>query len=417
MERKKSGVNEGIIIKFYREQASMTQEQLGLGICSTTHISKIERGLTEFSPEITLLLAQRLGIDIEQEVNNLSQIKEKLDMWHEMIISLNLHAASMMEKELTSNQLIEIPMYKSLFYLLSLKYNLKEKNLSLVPKLLKMLPKNGEGLPEFELNLYKHVMGIYYMLIENNAKSIETLKSIDYDKYSNALIYYDLATAYYLNNSFVLAYYYAEKALRLYKRKNNFFGIVDAENLMLIQIASDQNRDFKETHERYQNLIQLCDLCHSPDQKAKLLHNFAYENFKRKKYPEASNLYKQSMHLKKENTEIYLLSLEGYIRSSFQGGLLSKEALLKYVYDGLTIAKEINNTLYVHALTLHKYAILQRKKQYFHYIENKALPFFKKHGHTMEQAHYEKELFNYYYALKDTEKALQVAAPIIQRST
>ncbi len=408
-------MTEGKIIKFYREQANMTQEQLGHGICSKTHISKIERGLTEFSPEITTLLSQRLNIDIEQEVHHLAQIKEKLDMWHDMIIAQNMEAASTIQKELADNQLIDISIYKSLFYLLSLKYNLKNKDLSKVPALLKKLPKDGEGLPEFERNLYKHVMGIYYMLMEKNAKSIETLKSIDFDQYANALIYYDLATAYYLNNSCVLAYYYAEKALGIYKRKNNFMGIVDAENLMLIQIASDHHRDFKETHERYLNLIQLCDLCNSSDQKAKLLHNFAYENFKQQNYVKASSLYKQSMQLKEESTEIYLLSLEGYIRSSFDGELLSKEALLRYVYDGLEIAKAIHNTLYVHALTLHKYAILQQKTQYFRYIENKALPFFKQHGHAMEQAHYEKELFNHYYARNDVEKALQIAAPMIQR--
>ncbi|WP_010199258.1 helix-turn-helix domain-containing protein [Bacillus sp. m3-13] len=42
---------EGKIIKFYREFQGLKQKDLGDGICSSTHISKIERGLTEVSDE------------------------------------------------------------------------------------------------------------------------------------------------------------------------------------------------------------------------------------------------------------------------------------------------------------------------------------------------------------------------------
>ncbi|MGA5690182.1 hypothetical protein [Cytobacillus pseudoceanisediminis] len=34
---------EGKIIKFYREKTKLTQQQLGEGICSDTHVSKIEK--------------------------------------------------------------------------------------------------------------------------------------------------------------------------------------------------------------------------------------------------------------------------------------------------------------------------------------------------------------------------------------
>ncbi|MBB2481294.1 helix-turn-helix transcriptional regulator [Bacillus sp. APMAM] len=47
---------EGKIIKFYRESKGMTQKDLGDGICSNTHLSKIERGLTEVSKELTYCL-------------------------------------------------------------------------------------------------------------------------------------------------------------------------------------------------------------------------------------------------------------------------------------------------------------------------------------------------------------------------
>ncbi|PET49840.1 transcriptional regulator, partial [Bacillus sp. AFS001701] len=66
---------EGKIIKYYREKSQMTQEQLGKGICSSTHISKIERSQTEYAHEIIALLSDRLGIKIENEISKLKNIK------------------------------------------------------------------------------------------------------------------------------------------------------------------------------------------------------------------------------------------------------------------------------------------------------------------------------------------------------
>ena len=71
-------MHEGKIIKYYREKAKLTQEQLSKGVCSVTHISKNERGLTEYSPEIAILLSKRLNINIEQELTNLIDLKKSL---------------------------------------------------------------------------------------------------------------------------------------------------------------------------------------------------------------------------------------------------------------------------------------------------------------------------------------------------
>lgn len=43
---------EGKLIKFYREKAGLTQGQLCEGICSGTHLSKIEREITEYSGKL-----------------------------------------------------------------------------------------------------------------------------------------------------------------------------------------------------------------------------------------------------------------------------------------------------------------------------------------------------------------------------
>lgn len=413
-------MQEGKIIKFYREKRKLTQEKLGAGICSPTHISKIERGLTDYSPEITDLLAKRLEIDLETKIKSMAHMKEKLDEWLEMIIAQNTNAAIKTQKELADNELIMASEYRIRYLLLLLLHQFKLGQFpDDTPKQLKALQKLRSEFTEMEKNLYKHVIGIYHMMVENHQNSIkhsiDILKSIDFEVYENALVYFDLASAYHHTNSPVLAYFYAEKALNLYKQKHNFLGIIDAENLMIIQTELDQHRDFQKTTKEYHNLIDICNQYQAPDKKAKLLHNFAYENLRRGHYLEAAKLYKASMDLKDSMSGIYLLSLEGYIRASFEGGSLSTEELLKEIQDGLEISEKIKDTLYKTVLTLHKYNILKNNKQYYRYLTNKALPYFKAHGYKFMVRRYEKELFTYHKKLGKNEEAVEIANQIIDQ--
>lgn len=405
---------EGKIIKFYRQKAKLTQEQLGIGICSTTHVSKIERGLTEYSSEITDLLAEKLGINMEKEISNLTSVKEKLDLWHEMIVSQNIPAATSIHAELDNNPLITMSKYEILFYLIGMMHHIKLNNDEMAQKLLQLLPKTIEKQSVYEQNLYNHVMGIYYMMLADHVTSIRHLKSIDFQIYSNPLVYFDLASAYHHNKSPVLAYYYAEKALDLFKQRNNFLGIIDAENLMIIQLESNYHREFNETVEQYEKLLSLCDLVHAYDKKAKILHNYAYENFRKQNYTASKILYKKSMELKKKDSSVYLLSLEGFIHCCREGDLLTEQALLEHIEEGLSIARKINDTLYSTILKLHKYQILKQDKQYYDFLSGQALPYFKTNGYVMISQRYEKELFTYYIKNDQKEKALELSMLLME---
>src|SRR5699024_10196338 len=210
-------------------------------------------------------------------------------------------------RDLEKNPLLKISEYETYYQLLLLMFLLNQDVSGNLEKYVQRLPKDVETLSDLEQNLYKHVLGKYHWKIGKQDNASDYLKTIDFHFYSNGLVYYDLAMAYYHNSSPVLAYHYGDKALQLFKQKNNFLGIVDAENLMLIQIESGQLRDFKETKEQYKSLLRICDATNSVHNKSKLLHNFAYEHFRRQDYIEAAKLYKQSMDLKEKESAVYLL--------------------------------------------------------------------------------------------------------------
>lgn len=409
-------MHEGKIIKYYREKAHLTQEQLGEGICSDTHISKIERGLTDYSPEIIQLLSQRLGIDIEQELHRVIQIKKRLFRWQEVIIMQQNNEMDEIHQELKHMSLLRISDYKIMYQLLLARYELMRSNPDSAYRIIKELQKLQLKLPPYEINLLKHVWGLYYLSQQDYVQAISTLNDITEMDYPNPEYFYHLAVAYHMLQSQVMSYYYAEKSLKYFKEMNYFLRGIDAEMLMLIQLKDEENLDFRVSIERFKNLLQSCDMCHAPDRKAKVLHNLAYEYYRRKEYESASRYYQQSMELKDKLTGgPYLISLEGYVRSCLEGKLKNREELLPVIQDGLRMATKLKETLYIVLFNLLQHFILDEEDSYHDYLQHTALPMYRRHGYTYLIKRSEKELFTYYVKRNRLGQALEIAQCLIDK--
>ncbi|WP_436373380.1 helix-turn-helix domain-containing protein [Cytobacillus sp. BC1816] len=403
---------EGKIIKFYREKAKLTQQQLGEGICSDTHVSKIERGMTDYSRQITSLFSKRLGINIEEEVKRYKNIKKLLNHWHDAIIKELFDEAKKIKDELEKEPLLQITDYQILFELLKARYYLMHNNLEQADIIIKVIQIKNKKLPPYESNLLKHLLGISYLSKQDMIKAVNILKTINPEDYKNPEYYLNLSTSYLAVNSKIMAYYYAEKSLQYFIKTNNILKMIDAEMIMLMTRESEGHRDFQKIVEQYKALIHTCEQCKASDKKARLLHNLAFEHYSRHKYEDASRMYQQSMVLKKKSA-VYLTSLEGFIRSCFEGNLLSEHELITLCRDGLSVAREINQYLYLISFKLLLYLINNQQSEYFSYLSSDALPYLKKCGYVTLVQRYEKELFNYYLESDEKGKALELADILI----
>lgn len=402
---------EGKIIKYYREKNKFTQEQLGKGICSGTHLSKIERLHTEYAPEIITLLSERLGINIEYEITKLNNIKKLLTHWQDVIIMQLFDEMDLINQELEQEDLIQISDYKNLYKLLRVRYlllhNLTEDALNIIYE----IQKNEDKLSSYEANLLKHVLGIYYLTKHENLKAIQALKSINETDYNNKEYTYHLAVAYHSIESPVMAYFYADKSREFFKEINNYLRVIDAEMLMLIQVKDVG--DSKEPIQSFERLIKSCELCNSPVRKARLLHNLAYEYFRRNNFELASKYYKDSMSMKDNESNPYLLSLEGYIRSLLNGSILPRDKLLQIAEEGLETAIKKNEKIYINLFNLLCYLIQDKEQEYHQFLRDHALPMFKQFGIVYWIQRSKKELFNYYNKSEQANKALKMAELLI----
>ncbi|MED4203712.1 helix-turn-helix domain-containing protein [Neobacillus mesonae] len=403
----------GEIIKFYREKSGMTQSQLGEGICTPTHVSKIEHGKTAYSPEIITLFSERLQIDIQKEVETFQEIEKKLHSWHNAIIMQRIQLVEEYKQELEAIPYIDSSKYGYFFRLLKARYFLLHDDGKRAFTIVQQIQKDCQQLSLFERNLLCHVKGIYYLFYDkgndNQRKAIHVLKEINPDDYGIKEYYYHLGVAFHCIDSKVMAYYYAKNALDHFKKTNNFLKALNAESLLLIQIGKDRNNDFLELEERYNSLIRDSEILGAPDKKGMMLNNLGHEYFRRGDYENSLKCLAKALKIANRSTFTYTKRLYNYVDTAMKGKLLRKTILLKKAREGLSSAKQLDSTLYQILFKIHIYDLQDQKEQYYHYLEQTAFPYLKTSKHVIYLNRYGKELYNYYIEIGQTTQALQIA--------
>ncbi|MQR94870.1 helix-turn-helix domain-containing protein [Fictibacillus phosphorivorans] len=405
---------EGKIIKFYRELRNMTQKELGDGICSGTHVSKIERGLTEVSNETIQFLADRLKIDIQNEMNLYRSVELLLKKWEEAIIMKLDVKTENIKKQLEQIALLQIPDFYRTHTLLLTRYYILTEQRNKAEKLLQEMERWTE-LSHREKSMLLHIKGIYGLQMKHDYyEAIDLLKQVDPTYYNNPEYYYHMAVAYHSTNSRVLSYYYASKALRFFEKSHCYARVIETEMLMLIQI--EQEPTSGPQNEKYIELIEMCENFGLEKQKALLLHNFGYHSLLHGHFENACQYYKESMQLKDPNTSNYLGSLEGYVNAAT---LLGKEPitkLLQLAEKGLKTAHENGSTTFVHFFQMHIYRLKKQDDKYYYYLEKELYPHLKKLGYVLPAEHYEIILFDFHNKNSDVSRANEYAKFIADKN-
>ncbi|MCS0791321.1 helix-turn-helix domain-containing protein [Cytobacillus firmus] len=402
---------EGKILKYYREKKGYTQEQLSKGICSVSHLSKIERGITEYSGEITTFLSKQLKINIQDEVRNYKGFEETLEEWKQAIVMLDTENMKVKKAALDANQLKDVPDFQVHYSLLLARHYLVTYEMEKCHKLMEKIKKLDINLSPYENNLYKHVQGIYYFSIGSYKDSIEVLKKID-SSYKSQEYYYHLAISYHAVHDNTLAYHYAQKALHYFQETLNFTRILDTETLIILQLNAQSQFSLKETRDYYYKLVQSAKKIQSADRLMKLYYNFGEELFRRKHFEEAKEYLEEGLALMKEEDFLFLTLLDLYINICYKGNLKSKESLLSDAKKGQHLSKKRKDQRYLY-FNLHLLLLNGKEDSYYDYVEKKVLPYLIQCGNKVLIQHYEVKLFRYYMESGQIEKAWALSKKIM----
>jgi HTH-type transcriptional regulator, quorum sensing regulator NprR len=407
----------GLLIKFYREKKELTQEELGKGICSVTHISKIERGNTQYSPEITHLLSEKLGINLEKEMQSLQKYERLLEQWHDSMVLQQVSEIERLKDEVEKNSLFLIQSVKNKYFLLQSRYNLLQGNIAQAETLLDKMNKHRKELNTYELHLLHHLLGITAGIKGDFKKSLEYLLQINEKEYLNHEFFYQIAIAYHNLQFKVKAYYYSEVALDYFRKTNNFKKVIDAETIKLINEGRNELWDFEELVERYNRLIAQCDILNETSKKAALLSNLAYEHSYAEDNEKAKMYYKKTLSLLEKNPKspIYLNNLIGYVYCSLHiEGSQEEQNLKQLIETGTQFAKEINDQSSFLFFKMLRLLHEDKKELYYQFIEEKIIPMLEGSGKHQQLHTYEKTMYQHYLDKGNQEKALLYAGRLIE---
>ncbi|MFS1519563.1 tetratricopeptide repeat protein [Bacillus sp. SCS-151] len=396
-------MNFGRLIYYHRKRTGLTQQQLVEGICSVSHLSKIENNSTEMSKETMHLLCERLNIQLSEEKHHINRIEKDIKSLNKALTSLNIQKSQMIYTNIIEKkEWIESTTLVFLFNIVIFRYYLFFNELSKAQHIKALLMKQEKKFSQHERILYDLFVSIYYHKKNNPKKSLDILKKIQQiEQDPPSEVYYYLSLSYGKLNKYSLSMLYGEKALEKFQKDNNYLRIIDTQ--LVIAINLKQTGAFDEALEIYLTLIDKAELLNSNRHLAKIYHNMGNLYFLKKEYHKASQYFKKSLEIKEFGSEDYIITLSGLSESYIY--LNEREVARELINRTIELSIKKDLTTNVMVFTIYSHQLNNNCEEMYKYIESYALPFFLKNKKWQLVSKYGELMASYYSEIKYHQKA------------
>ncbi|MBM7585937.1 tetratricopeptide (TPR) repeat protein [Bacillus pakistanensis] len=368
----------GRIIYYHRKKQNKTQEQLCQGICSPTHLSKIENNSKEGNLETMEMLCYRLGISIEEENKKTQYLKRQLAQFYEAIERLNRdHAERLYQELVTYKEYIQCTEMVYLYELYMLRYFLFTNNIAEFEHVSYTMKKNRNKFSSFEKYLWEFFQGIYYAQIQQYTQAIEILEKIEekaelYSEKVTDYYYYKAAIHGYLKH-FTLSLHYAYKALRIFQNTGNILRILHVK--IGLAVNSIYINDLERAETMLDTALNDAGMLRDKTTKTTVLHNLGLLYKKKERLQESLEYFFQSLELKSKNTIGYYNTVVEVAQVLID--LNENEKAVNLIQEVLKDFKDEQSTKYVELMVLYLEAIKDFKRL-TDYLINRGLPMMKK---------------------------------------
>ena len=376
----------GLIIKQERLNQNLKQTVLAKGICSTSHLSKIENNATVPSDAVINSLLTRLNIEIEQMPNE--EENKVICAFNELYknsilirdkVSIRKSLDQLSQKKITFFQLNNYYSYN--LYLFRLLLVLDEEPDKLESSYQVMM-KQEDNFDDKQKFIFHLNIGIYYYLNNDFQKalsklesSLKFIQSASCEEWELADYYNVLSLTYIKCNDFFNSIHYASKSLEYYKDNLLFERAIDS--YIVIGIAYKNLRKYVEAEKSYLLAKKLVTDYKLPHYNGIIFQNIGSLNAVQDRHEEAIRFYTDSLKSKEENkqTEVFLITILSFIKEySKQGNQASVQHWCKEGWNRIDKSNIEKNPYYFHfkiyeALHVEKGQLEQVLKKGIHFFE------------------------------------------------
>ena len=376
----------GSFIKLQRTKQGMTLEDLSQGIVSLSYLSKIENLKTEASSEIIQMLCTRLGIQIDNSMEN--EIKEKSKEWYSMLFEVNdkeeivrtyEELQALLDRNLFDDLML-FEIHKVRYHLVLGEY---EKALEKINELNKV-----SSTFDMEQNYFwNKFRGNYSSVTGDNFKQAmamykhaeEKLKQLELGELEVADLQYAISITHSKLRNTLEAIDYANQALDVFMKQYNFMRCAQCH--IVLGISYSRIKMYDKAIKNYNLAKHLGELDKNKQVIQLTNQNLGYLYSTIGKSDEAIKYYVEVVDDEEPQLNERLAAITSLIKEYYKVNNLdkSKEMITKAL-EILDLAKSnINYKLYDYMIHTYSYAINDEHEQFKSLVTDKFIPYLKKH--------------------------------------
>lgn len=398
-------MNIGSVIKYYRTKNNLTQQHLAEGICSISHLSKIESNTYIPHESTSEALLAKMGVQWNKELAKYNLLQTRLGRFIDCALYYDLENMRMQYGQLTlENDYLQSTDLINQYELFKFRFYIAENDLAKAERQRVMLERLSGSFTAPENWLYRFFLSLHYSMSEKTETALKLLENLDQGIQSipqkfEGEYYYQKARLLILRGQYELSAHFTQLAVQFYQIHHNYIRLLHAQLLLAINYT------------RRNLLMQASSI---------------YEVLKRNSYLTGQHkLYKQTLYnyaelLKQTRNFAQARELLEELRADKEiGPYLSKAVLVSSIEIALETEKDPEPDLADLKKLIREdeegyfkiYATYFEKRIFSQpdllaYSEEIMFPFFRKYGYINERIKVAFELAAHYQKEKNWEKAL-----------
>lgn len=406
-------------LKYYRIEKAFTQEELSLGICSITYLSKLENNKIDGNEDILLLLCKKLDIPIDDLTYQIPP--DFFNLFHALYNDIkhqNDQKAFQTYAEIEKYAIKDDPTILTYYYLISLRYALFLDQFEEAKQLREQLVGFKMYLNEEQNYYYALFLGLYDYHYSSFSDALPKFKMAE--TVSNRLHIYEAELPFYMALTYshikreALSLIYCKKAMDQYNQELNFSRVIDCH--LLMGITYNHIKAFDLAEASFHSIISSQVFTRLDKIHGKIYHNLGVTHSEQSESQKAIDYFKKALKIKNNHNHlnsIFLLAKE-YLEI---GDLNQTKEWLNY---GLNISNSHNNKEYIIKFTILDFQFNKIwDSSYETYLSDIAIPYFLDKG-SDDAIPYIEALATYYlqnYHYKLASKYLSMANTLLKEGT
>lgn len=375
----------GSFIKLQRTKQKMTLGELADGIVSVSYLSKIENLKTDASPNIIQLLCNRLGIELNNNLEDV--IKEKCEEWYsmlfynqdvEMIIEGYENIQLLLDRNLSENMVL-FEIHKIRYFLI---LGDSQSALNQINKLNKMI----NSFESKELYFWFKFRGNYSSSIgevesatEKYQKAEKIIRKLDLSEEELADLQYTMSITYSKLRQTLESIDYANMALDIFMKKYNFLRCAQCH--VVLGISYRRLKMYDKAIENYNLAKHLATMDNNNEIIQLTNQNLGFLYAAKGSDDEAVKFYSEIVVDPEVEAYEKLAALTQLIKVYYENEQLEKanemsEIALKLLDEN---QNEVEHEYYHNVIHTYYYAINKQSDKFTALVKDSFIPFLKKH--------------------------------------